>query len=419
MCSTPVRCIFSYTARPWLWRKSTNTTSMKMSSHKKTFGQSNLTPTNIRFSTTCPPDITTCCSYDYNILSNIKYEQILPENMHEDSVDSQRGRGVGDRVVTGLKSVKCEVQRPALIEQQTILPIMDTHLVSMKSCNVKEEMKPEKKADPGEYSRTSSETRHWVVSSDGVLEEVKSEHTYGVSDILSVEDFGANVDNVQYWSGTNDAIMECESQLSVSERKYTGVKHYIGDTCGTSFSHQNAVKGRERPQLIVKHFTCDTCGKSFTRSSALREHDRIHTGVKPFTCDICGKQFNRSGGLKAHGRTHTGVKHFTCDACGKSFSRSNNLRVHEIMNSGVKPCCCNTCGRSLAETSTLRVHERIHSGVKPFTCDTCGKSFRHTGALREHERIHTGVKPFTCDTCGKSFIQSSGLKRHEKRHKQV
>ena len=81
--------------------------------HEDVVSQENSQPTESNqqtFTATCPlpPDITTCCSYDHNILSNIKCEQILPENMQEDSADSQRGRGVDERVVTGLQSVKCE-----------------------------------------------------------------------------------------------------------------------------------------------------------------------------------------------------------------------------------------------------------------------------------------------------------------------
>ena len=192
--------------------------STKMSSRKKTISQPNL-------ANRC---VLQWC--DLKILRNIKCEQILPENMRENSADSQRGSSVDDRVVTGLQSVKCEGQRSGLIDQQTILPIMDTDNVLMKSCNVEEltEMKPEKNADPGEYSRTSSETRHWIVCPGGVLKEVKAEHTHGVSEILSVED-----------CSENDAKMKCESQLSVRERKHTGLTHFIGDTCGTSLIHPN------------------------------------------------------------------------------------------------------------------------------------------------------------------------------------
>ena len=88
---------------------------------------------------TCPlpPDIPTYCSFDYNFLPTVKCEQILPENMHEDNAGSQRWSSVDGRVITGLQSGKCEGQRPELNEQQTIHPIMDTDLLSMKSCKVK------------------------------------------------------------------------------------------------------------------------------------------------------------------------------------------------------------------------------------------------------------------------------------------
>ena len=354
------------------------------------------------FIVTCPLplDIPTCC--DLKILRNIKCEQILPENMREDSTDSQRGRGVDDRVVTGLQSVKCEGQRTELLEQQTIPPIMDTDNVLMKSCNAEEltEMKPEKYAEPGEYSRTSSETetRHWIVCPGGLLKEFKPEHTHVVSDTVYVEDVSKN-----------DAKMECESQLSVRERKHTGVKHLIADTCGTS---SNDLKGRDRPQpiIIVKPFTCDACGKSFDRRKNLRMHEKIHSGAKPFSCDKCGKSFTRSSHLREHERRHSGVKPFTCDKCGKSFAESSTLRVHDRIHSGVKPFTCDKCGKSFTWSSTLKQHELIHTGVKPFMCDACGKSFTRSSLFELHKKMHTGVKPFTCDVCEKSFTRSSALK---------
>ena len=367
---------------------------------------------------TCPlpPDIPTYCSFDYNFLSNVKCEQILPENMHEDNAGSQRWSSVDDRVVTGLQSVKCEGQRPELNEQQTILPNMDTDSVSMKSCKVKEltEMKLEAKADPGE--NTSVETRLWVVCPGGVLKVVKPEHTHGVSEILPVEDFGENVDNIQYRSGTNDAKLECESQVIVRERIHTGVKHLIGDICGKSFIHPDDLENHERPQTIAKPFTCDACGKSFPQRKSLIRHERIHSGVKPFTCDKCGKSFGRSSILKEHERIHSDVKPFTCDTCGKSFRHAGTLRLHERIHTGIKPFTCDACGKSFIRISALRVHERKHSVVKPFTCETCGKPFTHAAALRDHERIHTRVKSFTCDVCGKSFTRPGALREHERMH---
>ena len=72
------------------------------------------------------------CSYDWNILQNMKREHKLPENMHEDSTDSQNG----DSVVSGLQSVKCEEQIHELNEQQAILPPVNTDLASTWTCDV-------------------------------------------------------------------------------------------------------------------------------------------------------------------------------------------------------------------------------------------------------------------------------------------
>ena len=373
------------------------------------------------FTATCPlpTDIPTYCSYDYNFLPNVKCEQILPENMPEDKAGCQQGSSVDGLISTGLQSVKCEGQRTELNEQQTIHPIMDTDSVLMKSCIVNEltDMKPEKNADPSEYGRTSSETRHWVVCHGGVLKEVKPEHTHGVSEIVPVEDFCENVDNIQYWSGTNDAKVESESQLSVRETQHTGVKHLIGDTFGKSFNHPNDLENRERSQTIIaKPFSCDACGKSFPQRKSLIRHERIHSGVKPFTCDKCGKSFGRSSILKEHERIHSDVKPFTCDTCGKSFRHAGTLRLHERIHTGIKPFTCDACGKSFIRVCSLRVHKRKHSGVKPFTCDTCGKSFTHAAALIDHERIHTRVKPFTCEACGKSFTRPGALREHERIH---
>ena len=55
-----------------------------------------------------PSDIPTNCSYDYNILQNIKCEHKLPENMARDTASIQTGHSADVRIASCLLSVKCE-----------------------------------------------------------------------------------------------------------------------------------------------------------------------------------------------------------------------------------------------------------------------------------------------------------------------
>ena len=239
-----------------------------------------------------PTHNSTYCSYDYNILQNIKCEQYQQENILRDSTGSQKSHSVDDGLDSGLQtqSVKCEQQRQ--YEQGAIIPSMNTEQTSMWACDANDptDVKLEKKTDPGEYDRNSDETRHWVVCQGGVLKEVKAEHAIGVSEILTDEIGSHNVDQTQHGSSIHHAKLECGSQLTVHERTHTAVKPF---NCN-------------RP----------TCGKLFLSSLGLKVHEEIHTGVKPFTCDICGKSFVSSSALNVYQRTHTGVKPFTCETCG-------------------------------------------------------------------------------------------------------
>ena len=317
------------------------------------------------------------CYYDYNMSRKLKFE--LQENTHNDSEYNQQVHSVDDRNVSCLQSVKCEEQVQECNEQRSILPLVNTDNTSPWTFDVNAliEVKPEK-ADPGEYGRNSDEIRHWVVCQDGVLKEVKTEHTLDVSDILPVEYGSHNVDQKLCNSSTNLATMDCP--ITVPERTRT----------------------------CVKPFTCDTCGKSLVKSAeVLKVLERTHTGMNPYICNMCRK-------IQTYETVHT---HFTCDTCGKSFAQRCALVEHERIHTGVKPYTCETCGKSFVRSGALTVHERKHTGVKPYTCDTCGKSFIHSGHLKVHERIHTGVRPYTCDTCGKSFTRSTTLKVHEKIHK--
>ena len=256
---------------------------------------------------TVPTNNSTYCSYDVDILQNIKCEYNPQENILEDN----KSHSVGDGVVSGLKSVKCEEQLQ--YEQGAIIPFMNTEQASPWPCDVNEltDVKLEKKTDPDEYDRNSDETRHWVVCQGGVLKEVKAEHALGVSEILPDEVGSQKVDQTQHGSSINHAKLECGSQLTVRERTHTGVEPYSCETIARSFPHSSALSVHERTCSDVKRFTCYTCGKSYVTSTRLKVHQRMHTGVKPFTCDTCGKSFAEAGTLKRHRRTHTGVKPYT------------------------------------------------------------------------------------------------------------
>ena len=208
-----------------------------------------------------PSDIPTTCSYDYEILQNIKCEHQLPENMARDNAGIQNGHNVDDRIVSGLLNVKCEEQRQEVDEQQAILPFMDKDQVPTRSCDVNKltGVMPEKKTDSDECDRKSDGTRHWVVCPGGVLKEVKAEHTLGASDVLPHEDGSHNIDQKPYGSSsTNHVKMESESPLKFQEGTHPG----------------------------VKHFTCDTCGKSFAKFNSLKVHERTHTHVLNLTLVI-------------------------------------------------------------------------------------------------------------------------------------
>ena len=378
---------------------------------------------------------------DYNVSQGITYAHERLEDIQAGDAYSRQGDDVDGHMVNCLLSVKCEEHNQALNEQGHVIPVNTIHQETNWTRDVNEtiQVKQEKKEYPDGYDRSSEVTIHWVVCPDGVLEEVKTEHTSDVSDVLSSEDcnenFGCKLrtrtcthhDNIheEETNGnlstdstcdeTSNEFRRHDNVLKVQERTSKGVKHFT-DTCGEHLAHLSEYKVRERTHTGDKPFTCDKCGKSFSQSGHLKLHERIHSGIKPFTCDTCGKSFARPRMLKIHEMIHTGIKPFACDACEKSFAQAGELKVHQRIHTGVKPFTCDICGKSFVRAGDLTVHERIHTGVKRFTCDTCGKSFTRSRDLKGHEIVHTCVKSFTCDTCGKLFARFDSLKRHEITH---
>ena len=289
-------------------------------------------------------------------------------------------------------------------------------------CKVKQET-----IDSGDCERVSKETKHWIVSEDGVLRQVKVEHTQPVSETRASEDCNRNVHQTQQWRSMNDEqftkaqahvrlnpVSTCRMSLAQSREES------VLDSCSTSLIPytRTTCEGGSLGDLYSltvppvtdtsQLYSGDNGGQVLTESF----------GLKHFTDDICEKSFTDAKDLKHDKKTHTGIKLYSCDTCGKSFRHPSVLKQHEITHAADKPFVCITCRKSFKTSGYLRRHESTHSGEKPYICVTCGRSFAQQSTMRGHEMTHAGERAYRCTVCGRAFINSSYLKMHaEKTHR--
>ena len=351
---------------------------------------------------------------DYQIVQNTIYE----DDQEEDNKCHREGdsggvseirclQSVGVSEMRCLQSVKIEDEVQQSNDQETIEPFKySAHIsTSINGVNTFVDVKQESKLDIGVRSRSSEDTRHWIVCSGNVLKEVNAEQTVSKSvtecgedlyekqqqrRIHNAEETGTNLIHVRsYASGLS---LTQYSRLETDEDAYK----FACATCGTSFSISGSLQVDTSCHRRVKTYTCILCTPLRASHCERNVPEKLLARVKHFACSTCGKSFARVGYLREHERMHSGERPFTCTLCGMSYARAGSLRDHEITHSGVKPFTCTHCGKSFIRVGHLRDHERIHSGVKPFTCTLCGKSFSQMGNLRVHARLHSGVKPFTC-----------------------
>ena len=278
-------------------------------------------------------DIPEHCMFDYNTLHGIKCEHEQPEEVRTDNAYGRQGDAIQGHVGLCLPSVKSEENRQELSDDRNVLPPN-----SMCNANETIPLKPEQNEDPDEYDTNNEAPRHWVVCPDGVLKEVKTEHTSGASDVLSVGDCSRNVGHKQR-----------TQPVSYNNNIQTNVEVSTHSTCDVSstqfMGRGNGPKAHRRTCKIVKYFTCGTCGKQFVYLCRLKLHEKSHTGVKHFACDTCGKPFARLGDVKMHERIHTGsdVIHVGNHSLDRNISNSMKRNMKVLNLSHVIHTCVRVC----------------------------------------------------------------------------
>ncbi|XP_030047161.1 uncharacterized protein LOC115461455 [Microcaecilia unicolor] len=113
-------------------------------------------------------------------------------------------------------------------------------------------------------------------------------------------------------------------------------------------------------------------------------HQREENGMKSFLCDTCGKSFSQMSHVKRHEMIHIGIrkKPFKCNECNKCFAYLSVLKIHQRVHTGEKPFKCSDCDKSFYQQAGLKIHQRIHTGERPFMCLVCGKRFYYQSSLK-------------------------------------
>ena len=196
------------------------------------------------------------CSDNNELLQNI--------TVHDEQLEARQEHGVckqptgNAHLKAGLETVKSEEE---LNGQEHVLQFNNTGQLKMThSVNELVEVK-QGTIDINECGRDGEETRCWLVCADGVLKEVKAEHTQGVSESFSSELCSQNVDQKQYSNKqikkiVRNVLLRKMSSVKMQQLTSSNEKPYIFCTPGKSLKSLSSLKCHEKSHI------CAACGKS-------------------------------------------------------------------------------------------------------------------------------------------------------------
>ena len=145
-------------------------------------------------------------------------------------------------------------------------------------------------------------------------------------------------------------------------------------------------------------FRCQVCGKGFRLNSTRLAHEKRHSGVRPHICDTCGRSFSMPDHLRRHLKTHEDKldRLVPCPFCKKKIFSGRNMRKHLVRHrelnlteeqakaiaSSLKP------DRGMNEREAIDDDQRSHASTRSvrqmIRCIECDEEVKSVRKLFEH-----------------------------------
>lgn len=135
-------------------------------------------------------------------------------------------------------------------------------------------------------------------------------------------------------------------------------------------------------------------------NSTRLNHEKRHTGTRPHICNTCGRSFALSEHLKKHLVTHESRERrtVTCPFCNKSIFAGRNMRKHLIRHrelniseaqakaiaSTLKPERQTSDKEYIEDDQTSSISYVSNKPRQTFSCSQCSDEFRSMRKLLDH-----------------------------------